>query len=384
MITGMGDRARAMSAQKAANPLWSHSQTQPASWLKQVAVFGRDQRRDVPRRYTSLAGKIGLLYEPKTQTLCTAFCVAPNVIATASHCLFQPRKGDLPHLSELEFRLEFNGRSVSSGIDGRVSGAAKNHIAVGTTRFSKEPPLSAPKDWALARLERPVCQFGTLPVKGQSAKQLLKASRQGRIFQVSYHWDYKRWQLAYSRPCRVSRTFRQIEWRHIRQHFVNSDELVLHDCDTGGASSGSPLLMDTPSGPAVVAVNVGTYTRTRLILREGHIIRRLKPDIIANTAVNARAFAHAIEPLAKTEMILATEEMRELQRELQARSLYTGKIDGIFGRGTRSAIRAYENLTGRPMTGLPARDLLRRLMAEGTASMGGHRNVREWAAKPFP
>lgn len=354
-----------------------------ASWVKKIAVFGRDDRRDVPQRYAHLTGSIGMIYEPDTQTLCTAFCVARSIIATASHCLFQPRKGRLPSLDELRFRLDHNGRSLSAGIAGRIEGAAKHHIAVGTTRFSKEPPLSAPKDWALARLERPICRYGTLPVKALPTHELHTASEHGRIFQLGYHWDFKRWELAYSGKCRISRSFQHIEWRYIRQHFMDANELVLHDCDTGGASSGSPLLMDTPSGPVVVAVNVGTYTRTRLILSHGQVVRRMKPDVIANTAVNARAFIHAIRPLARTEMARTPEEIMELQRELQARSLYTGQIDGVFGRGTRSAIRAFENLTGRPMTGLPSRTLLRRLITEGSTSTAGHRNVREWTGRPF-
>jgi len=348
-----------------------------------AAVFGEDARTDVPREFASLSARIGMIYEPDTQTLCSAFCVAPNVVATASHCLFQPRDGRLPNLSDLTFRLDHKDMSLSSGLAGRLSGSPKHSVAVGTTRFGKEPPLSAPKDWALAKLRRPICRFGTLKVSPQPTKDIITAAEQDRIFQLSYHWDYSHWRLAYSGPCRVRRSFKGIEWRYIRQHFTDADQLLLHDCDTGGASSGSPIVMDTPDGPVVVGLNVGTYTRTRLLLSQGDIVRRQKPDVIANTAVNVRAFKHVIEPLAKRSMIVTEQEVIDLQKELQARNLYTGPIDGIFGRGTRSAIRAYESLRGDQLTGLPSRLLLTNLIAEGAGSAIEHQNVREWAVKPF-
>jgi len=348
-----------------------------------AAVFGKDTRRDVPPAYAHLTGQIGMIYEPDTQTLCSAFCVAPNVAATASHCLFQPRKGRLPNLFDMTFRLEHRDLSMSSGISGRMAGTPKHGVAVGTTRFGKEPPLSAPKDWALAKLERPICKFGTMKISPRGTDALIEASRERRIFQLSYHWDYTHWKLAYSDRCSIQRSFKGIEWRYIRQHFSGADDLLLHDCDTGGASSGSPILMDTAEGPVVVGLNVGTYTRTRLLLSQGDVVRRQKPDIIANTAVNARAFAPVIGPLAGRTMISTEQEVIDLQKELQARNLYTGPIDGIFGRGTRSAIRAYESLRGKTLTGLPTRLLLTTLITEGAGAAIEHQNVREWAVKPF-
>jgi len=348
-----------------------------------AAVFGTDTRQDVPSEYEYLSGQIGMIYEPDTQTLCTAFCVAPNVVATASHCLFQPRKGRLPNLFDMSFRLEYRDLSLSSGISGRMAGTPKHRVAVGTTSFGKEPPLSAAKDWALAKLERPICKFGTIRTAPRKTQDLIAASRDRRIFQLSYHWDYTHWKLAYSERCRIRRSFKGIEWRYIRQHFTGADDLLLHDCDTGGASSGSPILMDTTEGAVVVGLNVGTYTRTRLLLSQGDVVRRQKPDIIANTAVNARAFAPVIGPLASRTMISSEQEVIDLQKELQARNLYTGPIDGIYGRGTRSAIRAYESLRGQTLTGLPSRLMLTTLITEGAGAAIGHQNVREWAVKPF-
>lgn len=334
--------------------------------LVPVAVFGEDDRRDLPEELSPLEGKIGMLYEQSTQTLCTAFCVGKDVIATAAHCLFQPKNGRLPDLGEVTFRLNYGKTYQQSGIFGRRTPFTKHYVAVGTTAFNNEPPLSAPRDWALVKLERPVCRFGALKVETLPVEELIQKSAEKKVFQVAYHWDYKHWQLAYSKPCAVKRDFEQIKWRFIRQHFIDYDQLLLHQCDTGGASSGSPILIetDTPSAPSVVAINVGTYTRTRILLRKGEVIKKLTPDIIANTGVVSAAFKQVIPELETGEVITSQDDMRRLQSELHTRGLYTGTIDGELGRGTRTAIINFETSLGQPSTGLPMLSLLRRFGEE--------------------
>ena len=357
---------------------------QPSGLLQPVAIFNGDQRVEIPEQYGALEGKIGMLYEQSTQTLCTAFCVGQGIIATAAHCLFQPKNNKLPDLNEVTFRLSYGKAYQTSGINGRHTPFAKNSIAVGTTAFNNEPPLSAPKDWALVKLERPICRFGPLKIEPRPVQELIEKSRQNKIFQVAYHWDWKHWQLAYSTPCKVNRDFDQIKWRFIKQHFVNFHELVLHDCDTGGASSGSPILMDTPEGPAAVAINVGTYTRTRILLREGRIVKRLKPDIIANTGVNGTAFNDIISSLETADLLASIEDMMRLQAELQLRGLYVGTLDGQLGRSTRNAILKFEEAQGMQQTGLPTKALLRRLDEERIKASHTLSTIRGGVAEPRP
>jgi peptidoglycan hydrolase-like protein with peptidoglycan-binding domain len=109
---------------------------------------------------------------------------------------------------------------------------------------------------------------------------------------------------------------------------------------------------------------VGTYTRTRILLREGRIIKRLKPDIIANTGVNGTAFSGVIQSLENAELLASSEDMVMLQTELQSRGLYIGSLDGQLGRGTRNAILRFEDSQGLPPTGLPTKTLLRKLSEE--------------------
>ena len=331
-----------------------------------VAIFGSDDRRDLPEDLSALEGKIGMLYEQSTQTLCTAFCVGRDMIATAAHCLFQPKNNRYPDLEDVNFRLSYGKTFQTSGIFGRRTPFTKNYIAVGTTTFNNEPPLSAPRDWAVVKLERPICRFGALKVDALPVDDLIKKSEDNKVFQVAYHWDYKHWQLAYSTPCRIEKDYDQLKWRFIRQHFIDDDQLLLHNCDTGGASSGSPLLIipDPPGAPRAIAINVGTYTRTRLLMHNGQVVKRLAPDVIANTAVNGTAFGHVIDRMEGAEIISTREEMVKMQTELQMRGLYSGTLDGTLGRETRAAIIDFEASTGSKPTGLPTQSLLHRFAEE--------------------
>ena len=261
--------------------------------IHKVAVFGRDDRANVPKKYASVRGRIGLLFNSRARTLCTAFCVAPNVIATAAHCLFRRTEWGPQPLSEFWFEVKRRGRTIQSQISGYADRAAMQNVIAGTTNLRVRPPIDAANDWALIRLARPVCYGHSLEVAPLAPTQLERAAREKRIFQISFHRDYRKWQLAYSKPCTLRREFKSLSWSTVRQEFINPQNLILHRCDTAGASSGSPIFVDEPDGPKVVGINVGTYVQSR-VLRNSRASRTAKATTIANTGVNAAAFRQHI------------------------------------------------------------------------------------------
>lgn len=58
---------------------------------------------------------------------------------------------------------------------------------------------------------------------------------------------------------------------------------------------------------------------------------------------------------------LAADQMKALQRKLQARGYDVGEIDGILGKLTRDAVRSEQTRLGLPADSWPTRDLLDRL-----------------------
>lgn len=82
--------------------------------------------------------------------------------------------------------------------------------------------------------------------------------------------------------------------------------------------------------------------------------------------VTAAYFATRIEgapvyEAGNPEQGLDRDQMRDLQRRLQARGFDVGNIDGILGAGTRAAVQDVQAQLGLPADGWPTPELLRRL-----------------------
>ena len=264
----------------------------------QAAVFGADDRGTLPQRHKGLSRSIGLFFNVKAKTVCSAFCVGDSIIATAGHCIFKT-SGEKPH-DPVDFRFgpPNAGPADFARVAGSLSGTAAQNVRAGTTRLSTKPPIDAAQDWALVRLDRPVCRGAVLPVEAAPAPQIVARAAAGQIFHVAFHRDRLPWKLTYAARCRMAPAFDKVDRSQIERDFRQPDSLLLHRCGTAGASSGSPLLAEGADGPVVVGINVGTYVQSRIVSQEGAVLFRSKPEAVANTAVNASAFAEQIAAFA--------------------------------------------------------------------------------------
>lgn len=324
-----------------------------------AAVFGSDDRVAVPARLDWIAQRIGILFNNQARTVCTAFCVADNIIATAAHCFLKGQTAAPIRYSDFNFARNYDRSRTFVRLEGSATSSAAQHVTTGDFRLRVRPPIDAAHDWALARVPRNTCPADSLKIDVLSLDRLIAESTAGRIFQVSYHRDWAQWRPAYSKPCRIDRNFEQVQWTNISPDFLQPQHMVLHTCDTGGASSGSPLLLQTPDGTAtVVAINVGTYVQSKPTQPGTPPTARERSDTIANTAVNTAAFAARLEALRAATILGAGPALRELQELLTVRGHYRGRLDGAYGPTLKGAIEAYEKADGMPVTGL-ATDALR-------------------------
>ncbi len=259
-----------------------------------AAVFGADHRRAVPAEKSSIADRIGTLLASGSGALCTAFCVAPNVIATASHCIYGTSTAPRPSMSRLTFRLDNNG-SAASRIAGRAAGSQMLSVIAGTTRLNVTPPIGAEGDWAIARLEKPVCNAGGLALSTLSRDGIQSAADRGEVYQIAAHRDLNDDSLKFGGPCPLHRAFPDAGPDVLARDFANASAILFHTCDTGGGSSGSPLLIDGANGPEVIGINVGTYVFSRSIVAAGSGDAPPPSHAIANTAVAVSEFAAAVE-----------------------------------------------------------------------------------------
>ncbi|MGQ0674153.1 MAG: peptidoglycan-binding protein [Hyphomicrobium sp.] len=335
----------------------------------QPAVFGADNRSALPATLRHLESSIGILYETRTRTVCTAFCVGDDMIATASHCLFRTSGEDAPKLSGFTFRPASKPAKAVTKIAGVESGGGAENIVAGSMRLSIRPPIEATRDWALVRLAAPVCRGRALAVSARAPADIKQLAEAGRIYQVAYHHDLPSWRLTLGGPCWMRRGEVAVERQTISRDFADTRDLVLHSCDTGGASSGSPLLFDGPAGPEVVAINVGTYIRSKVMMQNGDVVHRYKSDTIANTAVGSGAFAERLAAFKSAVIVSGRPSIKELQGLLAERGHYRGPLDGVYGVTMRTAIESFERADRRSVTGIASAALRDRLLALRPAAL---------------
>jgi V8-like Glu-specific endopeptidase len=336
--------------------------------LQRVAVFGKDERTPLTRADWSLGARIGVLHDTRSHTVCTAFCVAPDVVATAAHCLYRPGDATPTRLSDLTVRL--HGGQTTSRVAGANEEAAETNVLVGSTRLNVKPPIDATRDWALIRLAEPLCKNGTFKLSRRPVEDVMRLARKGDVYNVAYHRDVPKWEPMISRYCQVQRSFPDVDWPTVRRDFADPEQLLLHTCDTGGASSGSPLLADGPDGPEVVGINVGTYVQSKVIMLNGEVVHRFRSDDVANTGVNSQAFAAAFDAFTSADLIASRTEIRRLQAALAERGFYHGAKNGRFGAETKIAIQSFERAAALPVTGLATTQLMHALLGESDVVTG--------------
>ena len=332
-----------------------------------VAVFGTDERVALPPNLRPYREMLGVLFNVRQRTVCSAFCVAPNLIGTAAHCLYKTNGEKAPRLSDFWFARNYDAVRDYARVAGYETSTTAQNVIAGSTDLSTSPPIDATRDWAFIRLSAAVCSKGTFEIETLSVDKIIQESKAGRVYQLSYHKDFKQWQPAYSTPCLVDRSFSNVPWPTIAADFDTPENLLLHTCDTGGASSGSPLLLDTAQGPKVIGINVGTYVQSRTVLHQSRPADKPSSDSIANTGVASAAFARQLASFRNARILVGSSTLRELQERLQKIGYYYGPIDGTYGPALKLAIDSYEASANLPKTGLASEDLLARLRT-GTAA----------------
>lgn len=324
-----------------------------ALWLAGViapawsAVFGPDERATLPPTLQGLKSKIGALRSSRTGSVCSAFCLSADVIATASHCVFGANGARPPDLSSLEFQLD---GAAAAGIGGRSIGLEAQHIIAGAQRLHLTPPIDAARDWAVVKLERPACRHGGLVLSSRSP------SGETGVYHIAIHRDVATPNLRFAADCRLKAASDAVSGTAARD-FTDSRAVLLHACDTGSGSSGSPMLVDRNGEGEVVALNVGVYVSSRTVpSATGGAPPPRRP--IANTAISVAPLAHALEALKNRDLLSTLDEIVRVQRRLTALSLYRGQPTGRVDDALTAAVVAYERRANRKGTGLLTKELL--------------------------
>jgi V8-like Glu-specific endopeptidase len=260
-----------------------------------AAVFGRDDRTRLPASLKGLERSVGLFFNIKSKTACTAFCVGDAIIATAGHCLAPTQDGAVQDTRAFYFGAPRGDPASFAQIAGHETRTTDQNVRVGRIKLSVKPPIDAALDWAFVRLDRAACKGAVLPVKSTPHDHIVSSEQAGAIFQVAFHRDRQPWPLLLATNCDVTPVIDDVWRAQVERDFASPHLVMFHQCDTAGASSGSPMLVETPTGPIVIGINVGSYVKSRIVEKNGTVIHRAAAQPIANTAVSAQAFKAALE-----------------------------------------------------------------------------------------
>ncbi len=283
-----------VASELAAQPSLSSRLDRVHSAAVPVAVFEADNRRPLdPSKHLDMSRFIGLL-RVNGAPVCTAFCVASDMIATASHCLFGTTAMKGPALDTVTFSTAAS--EAASSIAGNTAAVQRHNIISGTRHLSVSPPIDAANDWAVARLASPVCQSGGLPIASDAGENANSGPAKP-LFQIAMHRDLPDTELRYDGPCATLPNREDLNDDLRARDFSGLDQLIFHRCDTGPGSSGSPMLVESPEGPHVAGINIGTYVISHTVVgaRAGEEPNQSLP--IANTAVKSSSLVQAIEDL---------------------------------------------------------------------------------------
>lgn len=321
----------------------------------QRGILGKDDRRVVPSKYRDLARGIGLIHDLKRRTLCTAFCVGDDVIATNAHCLPYVRikkRRRVRGVRDFAFYLTEKGAILHHARlqSNPVGDAQKPWMSVLSAggRASRSWLRENRRDWALAKLTRPICASDVIAFADAKFIRSARHLRKAKAFTIGYHGD-KPDQLRRYAPCRI----RKISGRG-NQYSMN------HTCDIFAGASGSPIFAETAEGPRVVALVVGQmwgrrwrqYPSGRKVM-----ISRWK----TNVGVLPLELLTKLERFRTAEFATAAMSTRELQLGLIAGGYLRGKADGLFGPQTREAIVNVEKQLGLVPLGIPTKRVISHL-----------------------
>jgi V8-like Glu-specific endopeptidase len=337
-----------------------------------AAVIGDDDRQSIGDSQPALARGIGFILEAGSAYTCTAFCVADDVIATSAHCILRRDRNLSPvDLSKVRFHMfdrtpavrrggtEPAIRSIRAGSELQTGPGSQTTTAVFHGEFSTN--RDSPRhfdDWALAKLQTPLCERRALSLEPVSQDELRGEINDQKLYMIGYHGGRFEEGRIRSSDCDLNSIRMGRFMRSQRQRFANAPDLLLHRCDMEQGASGSPIFLETEDGPKVVAMNSGSVSHLIYQVRPGSERRLLVSRYDANTAVLTRSFAGGVERFGQESLLHSESQLRRLQLLLKARGLYAGPLDALYGPGTRGAILKFEQERGWARLGVPTLELL--------------------------
>ncbi|QSJ17551.1 trypsin-like peptidase domain-containing protein [Nostoc sp. UHCC 0702] len=177
---------------------------------------------------------------------CTGTLIAANIVLTNSHCVIDP---DTHQLSK---QILFLPNVINGNVQNKRDVALVEQVIYGTD-FKGDRIANQVNDWAILKINKPLGRkYGYIGWKSIPSSDLIKSRE--KFFFVGYSGDFPDpskkgyeflsagpgWTAGFQAGCSIVK---------------EEKEILFHDCDTAGGSSGGPIIGLIDGEPYIIALN---------------------------------------------------------------------------------------------------------------------------------